>query len=420
MKRLSRSVWLLALLPALVVGCGEQGHGPGPGGPPQQVPVVSVSLPVVKSVTDYEDFPGRVEPVNAVEVRARVSGYLLKMYFKEGSEVKKDDLLFEIDPRPYEAALASAEGTVLQNEGRLNRLERDLARANNLINKTAVAREEHDRISGERAETLGTLKAAKASRDMARLNLEWTKVRAPLSGRISRRMIDPGNLVTADQTALTTIVALDPVYAYFDLDERSCLKAQRLLREGKVKWDVDHPLPIYLGLADEEGHFPRRGLIDFADNRVDPDTGTWRLRAVFQNADHALYPGLYVRIRLPIGEPHEAILVAEQALGTDQGQKFVFVVTKAGKVDRRGVKLGRIHDGLRAIQPAEYKEEKGKRVIIRGLEPGERVVVNGLQKIREGMPVRPQIVPMHALEDSAAATKSEIRNPKSETNPKSK
>jgi RND family efflux transporter MFP subunit len=340
--------------------------------------------------------------VNAVEVRARVSGYLQKMYFKEGSEVKKDDLLFEIDPRPYEAALASAEGTVIQNEGRLNRLERDLARANNLINKTAVAREEHDRITGERAETLGTLKAAKASRDMAQLNLQWTKVRAPLSGRISRRMIDPGNLVTADQTALTTIVALDPVYAYFDLDERSCLKAQRLLREGKVKWDVDHPLPIFLGLADEEGRFPRRGLIDFADNRVDPDTGTWRLRAVFKNADHALYPGLYVRIRLPIGEPHKAVLVAEQALGTDQGQKFVFVVTKTGKVDRRRVKMGRLHDGLRAVE---------------GVEPGEKVVVNGLQRIREGMPVRPQIVPMPVLADSAAATKSEIRNPKQTRNP---
>lgn len=408
MNQLPRRPQLLAVLPLLVVvaGCAQQGPGLGPGGPPQQAPVVSVSLPVVKQVTDYEDFPGRIEPVYAVEIRARVSGYLMKTHFKEGTEVKKDDLLFEIDPRPYEAALASAEGSVIQNEARLNRLERDLGRADNLVSKTAVAREEHDKITGERAETVGTLKVAKAALATAQLNLDWTKVRASLNGRISRRMIDPGNLVTADQTPLTTIVSLDPVYAYFDLDERSTLKAQRLLREGKIKWSPEHPLPLFLGLADEEARFPRRGLIDFADNRVDPDTGTWRLRAVFQNADHALYPGLYVRIRLPIGAPHQAVLVSDQALGTDQGRKFVLVVNKTGKAAKRYVKVGRIHGGLRAITD--------------GLKEGEQVVVKGLQNVREGMPVRPQLVPMPVLEDATVAPKSESPNRKSQTNPKSK
>jgi RND family efflux transporter MFP subunit len=235
-------------------------------------------------------------------------------------------------------------------------------------------------------------------------------------------------MVKADETALTTIVALDPVYAYFDLDERSTLKGQRLLREGKIKWDVDHPLPMFLGLADEEGQFPRRGEIDFADNRVDPDTGTWRLRATVKNPDHALYPGLYIRIRLPIGAPYKALLVSEQALGYDQGQRFVYVVTKGknkeGKevdvVKYRRVRVGRDHGGLRAVEPAAYEVKDGRRVIAHGLEPGERVIVNGLQRVRPDMEVVPQRVEMPVLAGAGAPPKSETRNPKSETNPKSK
>src|SRR5262249_24892386 len=203
-----------------------------------------------------------------------------------------------------------AEGAIIEGEGRLKRLDSDLRRATELVAKKSMASEEFDRIVGDRKEAEGTLEVARAARDLAKLNVEFTKVKAPLSGRISRRFIDPGNMVKADETDLTTVLSLDPVYAYFDLDERSTLKAQRLLREGKVKWDPDHPLPIFLGLADEEGKYPRRGEIDFADNRVDPDTGTWRLRAVFPNPDHALYPGLYVRIRLPVGQPYKATLVS--------------------------------------------------------------------------------------------------------------
>jgi RND family efflux transporter MFP subunit len=405
MNRLRHRAGLLVLLPACaaLAGCMQsQAHN----GPPQQAPEVSVSLPVIKEVTDYEDFPGRVEAKHAVEIRARVTGYLEKFHFKEGAEVKKNDLLFEIDDRPYKAELARAEGAITQGEGRLKRLEADLRRATDLVAKKSIATEEFDRINGDLKEAEGTLEVARAARDLARLNVEFTRVKAPQDGRISRRFIDPGNMVKADETALTTIVSLDPVYAYFDLDERSTLKAQRLLREGKVKWDPDHPIPLFLGLADEEGRFPRRGLIDFADNRVDPDTGTWRLRATFQNPDHALYPGLYVRIRLPVGEPYKALLVAEQALGTDQGQKFVYVVDKANKVDYRRVKVGRIHDGLRVILPPEYKVEDGKKVIVSGLEPGERVVVNGLQRVRPGVEVRPQMVEMRALSDPTAEPKS--------------
>ena len=406
MNRLVHRAWLLVLLPACsaLAGCGQSQAHNGP--PPPQIPEVSVSLPVIKEVTDYEDFPGRIEAKYAVEVRARVTGFLEKVHFREGTEVKKGDLLFEIDARPYVAELARAEGAITQGEGRLKRLEADHRRAMDLSGKGAIAREDFDKVVGDRTEALGTLEVSRAARDLAKLNVEFTKVRASQDGRISRRFIDPGNMVKADETALTTIVSLDPIYAYFDFDERSTLKAQRLLREGKVKWDPDHPLPLFLGLADEEGQYPRRGEIDFADNRVDPDTGTWRLRATFQNPDGALYPGLYVRVRVPIGQPYKARLVSEQALGTDQGQKFIYVVDKAGKVDKRRVKVGRIHDGLRAITD--------------GLKPGEQVIVNGLQRVRPEFPVRPQLVAMPVLSDPTAPPKSETRNPKSETNPKSK
>jgi RND family efflux transporter MFP subunit len=356
----------------LYAGC-ERGQTPPPFAQ-QQAPEVVVSYPVVKEVTDYEDFPGRVEAINAVDVRARVTGYLQSMHFKEGSEVKKGDLLFEIDPRPYQAELARTEGSVTQSEGHLRRLEYDYQRALTLYPKGAMGREDFDKTVGDRSEAVGALAVAKAARDMARLNVDWTKVHAPISGRISRRNIDPGNMVKADDTPLTTIVSLDPIYAYFDLDERTTLRLQRPLREKKIIWSTDAGLPVLLGLADEEG-FPKSGIITFADNRVDPDTGTWRLRGVFKNPDYALSPGMFVRIRLPIGTPHQAILISEQAISSDQGRKYVSVVGRDNKIENRSVKIGRLHDGL--------------RVVTEGLTTRERIVVSGLQRIRPGMEVQP-------------------------------
>ena len=363
-----------------------------PAGPPPEPPEVLVSLPIVREVTDYADFPGRTEAVNAIEVRARVTGYLDKVNFKEGSDVKQGDLLFEIDPRPYQAELNRAEANVVQAQARFSRLEADYQRAQGLLPGQRISREEFDRIAGDRAEANAAIAVAKASRDLASLNLSYTKVEAPISGRISRRYIDPGNLVKADDTVLTSIVSLDPIYAYFDLDERSTLRAQRLIREGKVKWSPDADLPVFLGLADEEG-FPQRGTINFADNRVDPDTGTWRLRGLFANPDHTLSPGLFVRMHLPIGEPYQAILVSEQALGTDQGQKFVYVVDEAGKADYRRVQVGRPHDGL--------------RVITDGLTRREKVVVSGLQRVRPGVEVKPKMV------DVPGGQESGVRNQES-------
>jgi RND family efflux transporter MFP subunit len=340
---------------------------PAPG-----APVVKVSKPVMKEVTDYEDFPGRMEAVNSVSVRARVTGYLDKFNFKEGATVNKDDILFEIDPRTYAAELARAEGNVAQADGHLRRIDHDYDRAAMLLPRGAVGREEFDRVSGDRVEARGALDVARANLEMARLNMGWTKVRAPLSGRISSRYADPGNLVKADDTILTTIVSLDPIYAIFDLDERTTLRLQRLVRDGKFPWSLDGGLTVLLGLADEDG-YSLRGTINFADNRVDADTGTWRLRALVKNADLALSPGLFVRVRLLIGNPYRALLIPEQALGTDQGQKYVYVVDQANKASYRRVKVGRLHEG--------------HRVITEGLTKDDRVIVSGLQRVRPGIEI---------------------------------
>jgi RND family efflux transporter MFP subunit len=335
-------------------------------------------------VTDYEDFPGRLVAKKAVEIRARVTGYLLDdVIYVEGTDVEKGQVLFVIDPRPYQAELERAQGNVIQARGRLKRLDDDYERARGLEAKGNISKEELARVVGDRTEAQGALKVNEAALKLAELNVEFTNVKAPISGRISSRSIDPGNLVKADDTSLTSIVSLDPIRATFDLDERSLLRLQRLIRDKTIPWSLDQAIPVYLGLSDEKG-FPHRGAINFADNRVDADTGTWRLRGEFGNQDHALTPGLFVRIRLPMGAPYRALLVAEEALGTNQGQKFVFVVDDKGHVAQRDVTVGRL--------------QKGLRVIVKGLSADERIVVDGLQRVREGIEVKPEVVPMPRVE----------------------
>jgi RND family efflux transporter MFP subunit len=377
----TRGAFLLVLGLPVLAGCTRT-----QAQPPMPDPEVTVAKPESsKQVTDYEDFPGRLEAVNSIDLRARVTGYLDKVNFKEGDEVKKDDILFEIDPRSYQADLARAEGNVVQTSGRLRRLEADYDRAAFLFPKGGIGREEYDKTVGDRAEAKGAYDVALADRETARLNLSWTKVRSPINGRVSRRYLDPGNLVKAGDTVLTTIVSLDPIYAYFDLDERTTLRWKRLIKTGKIAWSLDARWPVELGLADEEG-FSLHGTIDFADNRVDMDTGTWRLRALVKNSDRALAPGLFVRVRLPIGKAYTPLLVSEQALGTDQGQKYVLVARKAEKAGADGkktsvdqveyckVKVGRLHEGLRVIES--------------GLTRDDRVIVGGLQRVRQGVTVK--------------------------------
>jgi RND family efflux transporter MFP subunit len=330
-------------------------------------------------VTDYEDFTGRTEAVFTVSVLSRVTGYLEKVHFKDGEEVNEGDLLIEIDPRLYKYELDRAEATLAQTEAHLKRMDADYRRTSNLYARGNVSREEFDKYSGDRAEAEATVGIARASRDFAKLNEEFTRIPAPISGLLSRRLVDPGNLVKADDTSLTTIVSLDPMYVYFDVDERTLLRLRRLVSEGKIPSRQDGAeIPILVALADEDG-FPHKGTIDFRENKVDSSTGTLRVRAVIANPKpRVLSPGLFVRVRLPVGGAHRSILVPEQAIGTDQGKKFLYVVDENDVVGTRSVTIGKL--------------DRGMRVIEAGLAPGENVIVGGLQRVRDKMKVAPKLI----------------------------
>jgi len=347
-------------------------------------PQVEITTPVIQEVTDYQEFTGRLSATESVDVRARVTGYLQKVDFREGVrvDVTKDALLVEIDPRPYEAILNQAKANTLQADARLKQANADVKRSEPLVRSGAVTPQDFDKMIADRDAAAAQVEAAKAAVETAQLNLDFCRVTAPISGQISRRYVDVGNLIKADDTILTSIVSVDPIYAYFDVDERTLLMFRRLIREGKIKSARETEVPIDLALADEQGFvdehgYPRhRGLINFGDNKIDPATGTMQIRAVFDNKERMLSPGMFVRVRSPIGGPHQALLVPEQALSTDQGQKFVYVVTPANKVDVRYVRVGPQHGSLREIE--------------QGLKPDERVIVSGLQQVRRDIKVEPK------------------------------
>jgi len=421
MKHSTRLAWILTSCVA-VAGCQHDQAA----APPPKPPTVKVSLPLTDTVEDFEDFTGRTDAIFSVTVNARVTGYLDKVNFVDGSEVNEGDLLFEIDPRPYQADLDRSEANVLQAEAHQHRLEADQRRASSLFSRGAISREEVDRIAGDFAEAQAAVGVAKATRDLAKLSLEFTKVKAPIAGRLSRRMVDPGNLVKADETALTTIVSLDPLFVYFDIDERTLLRLRRLVREGKIQSRDQAVIPVQAELADEED-FPHHGEIDFSDNRVDASTGTLRVRGKIANPKpRVLSPGLFMRVRLPIGTPHKAILIPEQALASDQGRKFVYVVenvpeeapdkeagkaagdhakaeakgdkveAKGDKAEAKGGKGGKMVDIAFKREVKVGALNKGLRVIESGLKPDERVIISGLQSVRERKPVRAEMMPTSA------------------------
>jgi RND family efflux transporter MFP subunit len=334
-------------------------------------------------VTDYVDFTARTAAVDSVDVKAHVWGYLQKVNFKEGDLVKKDDVLFEIDPRPYEALLNQAKAKVRQDEAQLELDEAEYQRQLTTYKRGAGSKSDLDKATAARDVDVANIAADKALVASRQLDLDYTKVLAPVGGRVSRYVVTVGNLIQAgDQnggTLLTTIVSVDPMYAYFDVDEYTALRVRRLIREGKSDSPRDGGYPVFLGLANEEG-FPHQGTINFVDNQVNPKTGTIRLRGVFPNKDQVLVPGLFGRVRTPIGRPHKALLVSDRALDTDQGQKVLYVVNDKNEVASRPVGVGALHDGLREITD--------------GLKPGERVVVTGLQQIRPGISVEPKLVDM--------------------------
>lgn len=366
-----RQSLLFAML-ALLAGCSSPTAHETPKPPPAPV---TVSVPVLKTVTDYAEFTGRTAAVEAVKLRARVWGHLDKINFVEGGEVKQGDLLFVIDQRPYQAALARADADVAQTEARATRLAGDQSRAQALLQNRAISREEYDKIAGDATEAQSAVRSALAARLVAKLNLDFTEVRAPISGQISRAMVTTGNMVSSGEnggTILTSIMSIDPMYVYFDVDDPTSTPIKKLLDSAKDRGS-DRP-KVFLARANDTG-FPREGFLDFTDNQVDAGTGTMRMRAVFRNPKRELTPGMFVRVRVPLGQPHEAVLVTDRAVDTDQGQKIVFVVGSDNKVQKRDVRLGKMHGGLREI--------------LSGVSAGERVIVDGLQRVRPGADVAP-------------------------------
>lgn len=325
--------------------------------PPPNVTVAPVEQ---KDIVEWSEFTGRVEPVEDVDVRPRVSGYIQEIHFQSGQLVKKGDVLFVIDPRWNQAVFD-------QREAEFEEARREEDRTAELLTNNAISVEDAD---GRKAR----YEEAKAALDSARLDLEYTKVRAPVSGRVSRALLTEGNYVSGvagSASLLTTIVSVDPVYVYADVDEDAYLKFHALVRAKKLGDDDGGKIPVEMELADET-NFPHNGHIESLDNHVDPDTGSILLRAVFPN-DGSLVPGLFARIRIPLSDKHPALLVDERAIGTDLSQKFVLVLTPTNTVAYQPVQLGALIDGQRVVQS--------------GLEPGEEIVVNGLARVRPGMPV---------------------------------
>ena len=370
------AVWVGSVVLGLA-GCQHEAPKP----PPPKPPEVMVSTPIEDTVTDFEEVTGRTWAINTIEIRSRVSGYLDKVYFKDGSIIKAGDLLFEIDQRPFKAELDRAIAAVKQGEAHLERLVRQEERMKKLLPTKAITMDEFEAITFERAEAEATLAASKAAEETAQLNLSFTRVTSKISGTIGRRLVDPGNLVKADDTALASVVELNPIYAYFDLDERTVLRLRRMIQDGSVKSPQDVELTAQVAVADDPD-YTMTGVINFIDNQLDGSTGTLRGRALVDNHDGLLSPGLFVRLRVPIGAAHKAILVREEALGSDQGQRFVYVIDKVKNKDTgveedvvayRRVKIGMLVGG--------------RRVIESGLELNERVIVTGLQRVRPGAKV---------------------------------
>ncbi len=378
LTKLCACVLLLASL--VIVGCAKQQAQPQPEATaPLPPPEVLVDLPTTGEVTDFEDFTGRTAGTRTIDIRARVTGYVEKINFREleGRDVEKGMVLYEIDPRPYAAEVARTKANLLQAQSHAKRLDLDFRRAQRLIESKAITTEQYDLIAGDRAQAQASIAIAQANLDLAELNLGFTKVQAPISGRIGRTMIDAGNVVVADETSLTSIVQIDPIYVYFEVDERSLLRIRRYLEEGRLKTGGGTGVRVMMGLADDAAH-PHAGFVNFLDNKLDPGTGTLQVRGVFRNADRMLRPGLFVRVRLPIGDAYQALMVAEEALGTDQGQKFLYVVDDQNTAQYRRVQVGKLQDG--------------RRVVLNGLKEGERVVVSGLQRVRPGAIVQPKLV----------------------------
>lgn len=368
------------LLSLLLVGCDNsvaQNAAP-------PAPAVSAADVVVKSISQWDSFNGRIEAVESVQLRPRVSGYIDKVNYADGQEVKKGEVLFTIDDRTYRAALEQAQANLARAKTQASLAQSEANRTDKLVNTNVVSREEWEQRRSAATQAQADIRAAQAAVDAAQLNLDFTKVTAPIDGRASRALITSGNLVTAGDTAsvLTTLVSQKTVYVYFDVDESTYLHYQNLARSGQGASSNHMALPVEIGLTGEEG-YPHQGKVDFLDNQLTPSTGTIRMRALLDNAQRQFTPGLFARVRLPGSAEFKATLIDDKAVLTDQDRKYVYIVDKEGKAQRRDITPGRLSDGLRIVR--------------QGLNPGDKVIVEGLQKVfMPGMPVNAKTVAMTA------------------------
>lgn len=359
----------------LAAGCKPSAQHQQAGGPPP--PKVSVATVEQRELTEWEELTGRTAPVDFVEVRARVSGHIEKVLFESGQLVKKGDVLFVIDPRWHKAEYDRREAELAMAQVRTDNAEREAKRTAQLLASKAISKEEADGREARFAEARAGLLAAKAARDSAKLDLEFTEIRAPIDGRVSRALVTVGNYISlaSSLTPLTTIVSVDPIYVYADMDENALLRFNALKASGKLTAGTDGKVPVELQLGDDAS-FSTKGHIESLDNRIDPQSGSIVLRAVFPNPDGRIVPGLFARIRLPAGAKTPTLLVEETAIGTDQAQKFVLTLTSTNTTAYRPVRLGPLVDG--------------KRIVREGLRPGEKVVLHLVEaRVRPGMPVTP-------------------------------
>ncbi|MEM9941238.1 MAG: efflux RND transporter periplasmic adaptor subunit [Planctomycetota bacterium] len=420
--------WLLIVSVLAVAGCENNSQNSGPASQPPAA--VTVANPLKMPIVEWDEYTGRLDAIDSVEVRSRVSGYLQSTHFEDGQIVKKGDLLAIIDPRPFQAMLSSArsgleeakaklaesksllrqaEAEQSESQAQLTLANQRLSRTQNLVQSQAISREEQDVRESEQLQATAAVEAsnakiesakaaiatseaaiesAKANIEAAELDVEYTQIRAPISGRISRRLVTEGNLISggsALSTLLTTLVSTNPIHCYFDANEQAFLKYARLSREGKRESSRDVKNPVYMRLIDEKG-FPHLGHMDFVDNQIDPNTGTMRGRAIFPNDDNTLTPGLFAEVRLPGSGRYEAILIPDSAIGSDQSEKFVYTVDGENKINRKTIELGPIVKGLRVIRD--------------GLDGSESIVIRGLQRISPGATVEPKSEQIQADTDS--------------------
>ena len=378
----------LTLGALVAVGAGVAHWAGQPGGlqaaappAPAAPPAVSVVVAPVEAreMVEYQEFTGRIEPKETVEIRPRVAGYITAVHFSAGQRVKKGDLLVSIDSRPYDAALQRATGDLDQAKLRLELAVREGKRAATLLAKSAISREEAEQRGTREAEAKAAVSIAEAAVATARLNVEWSQIRSPIDGVVSRAYVTPGNAVSGVEFAppvLTTVVSYNPVHLYVDIDEVTLLRLNELKRNGGQTLDAAGRVGIEAGLADEEG-YPHKGFIESFDNRLNTATGSILLRAELPNDDDRFVGGLYARVRVPVSARHPVLLIDERAIGTDQNQKFVLALTSSNTVAYRPVKLGGVVDGRRMVRS--------------GLAAGDKIVVNGLQRVRPGSAVKPEM-----------------------------